>query len=212
MSEILPIWLLKDIPDVSACGLLGYDDIEDIFWVRSSDESSLKFYDSMTEAMKDYGMDCCNLSVHESVSSRYRIVNNCLINDSASEVFFVKNDNLQMMSLEQDFQSWQNFYHRVKDGNDWRAAYHLIETLPLLWKPISAPPTFLWNRNSGHDYLDETVIDESVILDLYFPEQDFSLNVLAENFEQAYLSLGKKIVQNFSVEDCSLISVSFSSD
>lgn len=200
MNEILPKWLRKDIPEVSACGLVGYDDIEDIFWVKENGKTSLSFYNSMNAVMEEFGMDCCNLSIHESMKSRYKVINNCLVNSSYSEVFFVKNDNLQFDSLQKDFKQWQDFYKRVEFNDDWRAAYHLVETLPILWKPVSAVPTFLWNRNDGHSYVDETVIDDSVILDLYIPDEELSLSVSEENFEKAYDALGKLIVKTFSID------------
>ena len=89
----------------------------------------------------------------------------------------------------------------MDENENWRSAYHLIETFPILWEPVATVPTLLWNRNDGHNFLDQAVIDDSVILDLYIPDRDLSINVAEESFEQAYLSLGKAIVKSFSVED-----------
>lgn len=205
MSTVLPNWLNKHIPAVVGCGLLGYDEIEDIFWIKEKDSTSLNFYNSMADVMEDFvNGNTCNLSIDKSVSARYRIMHSCLVNSTGTEIFVINNNASQLESLERDFREWQGFYRDVAENENWKSAYHLIETFPILWEPVATVPTLLWNRNDGHNFLDQAVIDDSVILDLYIPDRDLSINVAEESFEQAYLSLGKAIVKGFSVEDCSV--------
>lgn len=202
MSEILPKWLLDNIPEVNGCGLVGYDEVEDIFWVKESRKTSLSFYSSMAELMENYSMDCCNLSIDDSVKSQYRVVkDNCLV--KGDEIYFVKNDAGQLKSLEQDFLHWQKLYSEFEREDDWKVAYHLIEFHPAFWKPMFSTPTFMWNRNNGHSHIDQSLVDGSVLMEFDFDNKTFFVSEFS--FEEAYLKMGKLIVDHFSFDTALLI-------
>lgn len=196
MSDILPKWLSKNVPEVSACALVGYDEIKDLFWVKEHGQNSSSLYKSMDEVMKE---SCANnLSIDPSISKVYRVLNNCLVNASSTEFYVVKNESFRLDSLTTVFSQWRDLYDLIMVGDLWTNAYHFISIFPALWVPAELIPTFAWHQNGGHDFVEHSVIDGKIYMNLFVDgETPVSLNVEAKSFEDAYVELAKEIIRYF---------------